>query len=59
MSTIMGDRDINDKMRLKLNLLARMIGMLLLNPNEEVDQEYQNSIAATVKLTAATLNQHP
>ena len=59
MPTIMGGRDINDEMRLILNLPARMGGMGFLNPSEEADQEYQNSVAATAKLADSIYNQHP
>ena len=59
MPTILGGRDINDEMRLILNLPARMGGMGFLNPSDEADQEYQNSVEATAKLTDAIYNQHP
>ena len=59
MLTIMGERKINDEMRLIFNLSARMEGMRFLNPNKEADQEYRNSIAATPKLPDAIYNQHP
>ena len=58
MPTIMGGREINDELRLILNMPARMGGMGFLNPSEEADHEYQNSIAATAKLTDAIYNQH-
>ena len=59
MPSIVEGREINDELRLILNLPARMGGMGFLNTSEEADQEYQNSIAATAKLTDAIYNQHP
>ena len=54
---ILGGREVTDELRIILSLPARLGGMGFLNPCEEADGEYANSLVVNAQLTQAIFEQ--